>query len=101
MCCIQWGLGLENGTQPCLLLPSFACCAPGPTDIVLAQDYKPPAGKRLMTPIYESTHFDEVALWFLTSNSLTTCWTLATEDATFSAWSRLDCEFTFPFNVTT
>jgi BON domain len=37
----------------------------------------------------------------VTCRSFTTCFTLGTLAATFSAWSRLACEFTSPVSVTT
>src|SRR5882762_1886556 len=43
----------------------------------------------------------ELAFWFFTSSSLTTCFTLGTEATSFSTCSRLVCEGTSPVRVTT
>jgi hypothetical protein len=48
-----------------------------------------------------SSHFDELAFWFLICRSFTTCCTFGTEEAIFSASARLDCELTSPVSVTT
>src|SRR5215831_13093749 len=43
----------------------------------------------------------EVAFWFLTSSSFTTCVTLGVAATTFSTMARCDCEPTLPLSVTT
>src|ERR1700674_4907630 len=48
-----------------------------------------------------SSYCDELAFWFLTCRLFTTCFTLGTLVATFSARSRLYREFTSPVSVTT
>src|SRR5437868_573906 len=43
----------------------------------------------------------DVAFWFFTWTSLTTCWTLGTDAATLCTCERRFCEFTVPVSVTT
>jgi hypothetical protein len=47
----------------------------------------PRAGFRNLNDL---SHFDELAFWFFTCSSLTTCFTFGTEDAILSACARWD-----------
>ena len=44
----------------------------------------------VLPPLFLSSHFDEVAFWFLTCSSFTTCFTFGTADATSWARARSD-----------